>query len=212
MHAVFRLKGFPLPHVQATTSIQQTFVSALTALARPGTVLRYAPHRFVKQHQKGLWRAFVGCTATMGGGLGLVGLHVLEIVPTVVAHVGLWIFALPILPLFAVVMGVGYSLNAMPEELTLSTRQRFLRLGAHVANKDHHSRPLLKEFGGQLEKGFPNQWWESVCVALEEYDTALNTRVQYEQKQMEEERLQEVFVAAVDTVNSSNRPSKHITV
>lgn len=206
----FRLKGFPLPHVQATTSIQQTFVSALTALARPGTVLRYAPHRFVKQHRKALWGAFVGCAAIIGVGLGLVGLHAVDLAPTVVAHVGLWMFAAPILPLFAVVMGVGYSLNAMPEDITLSTRQRFLRLGAEVAGKDQHIRPLLKEFGAQLDNGFPNQWWESVCVVLSEYNTELNRRAHYEATCLADEQLHEVFVEAVEPHSVPH--SKHITL
>lgn len=211
MRALFRLKGFSLPKVQSYTSIQQTFVSHMQGLAAPGSVLGYAAHRWVKRFRKPLWRIFVGSALSFVGGLALMGVGVLAQF-LALAHIGAWLFALSILPLFGVVMAVGYSLNVMPEALTTTTRKRFLSLGAEVARKDRAVRPLLKAFGEQLQHGFANQWWESVCVALEEYNTALDQRTQYEQRVHHDEQLERVFVESVNDDVQPQSSTEHIRV
>lgn len=209
MRALFRLKGFSIPKVECHTSIQQTFVSQMQALAAPGSVLGYAAHRWVKRFRKPLWRIFVGSAISFVGGVALIGVGALTSL-SVFAYVGVWLFALSILPLFGMIMAVGYSLNIMPEVLTATTRKRFLSVGADVAHKDRMVRPLLKEFGEQLSTGFPNQWWESVCVALEEYNRALDQRTHYEQQVYRDEQLERVFVEAVDNSVPPQSSPEHI--
>ena len=211
MRALFRLKGFSFPNVECHTSIQQTFVSHMQRLAAPGSVLGYAAHRWVKRYRKPLWRIFKGAALSFVGGLGLMGVGVLAQF-LALAHIGAWLFALSILPLFGVVMAVGYSLNVMPEALNAATRNRFLSVGAEVARKDRAVRPMLKKFGEQLKHGFPNQWWESVCVALEEYNRALDQRTQYEQRVHHDEQLERVFVQSVDDGVQSQSSTEHIRV
>lgn len=213
MRALFRLKGFSLPKVESYTSIQHTFVTQMQNLARPGSVLGYSAHRWVKRFRKTLWRTFAGAALSMGAGVGVIGLSALGApLPQIVVYVGAWLFAGSILPVFGVAMAVGYSLNVMPEQLTETTRNRFLKLGAEVAHKDRMARPLLKQFGEQLDKGFPNQWWESACLVLEEYNNALNTRILGEQKQKDNETLHEVFVEAVEPLDPSAPKTQHITL
>lgn len=198
MRALFRLTGFSLPKVESHTSIQNTFVTQMQNLARPGSVLGYSAHRWVKRFRKPLWRTLVVSVSTMVMGLGLMGLYTLG-APTLIPYIGAWMFAISILPMFGVVMAVGYSLNVMPEPLSNTTRNRFLKVGAEVAQKDRAVRPLLKEFGAQLTKGFPNQWWESVCLALEEYNNALDQRARWEERTYDEQHLESVFVEAVNS-------------
>lgn len=213
MRALFRLKGFSLPKVEPHTSIQNTFVTRMHDLARPGSVLGYSAHRWIKRFRKSLWRTFVVSAASMGVGLGVLGLAALGVpLPSFIVHIAAWMFALSILPLFGVIMATGYSLNVMPEPITNTTRNRFLKIGADVAHKDRMVRPLLKEFGVQLDKKFPNQWWESVCLALEEYNHALNSRILYEQKQNDNEALQEVFAQAVEHVDAVRPSTQHISL
>ena len=199
MRALFRLKGFSLPKVESHTSIQNTFVTQMQNLARPGSVLGYSAHRWVKRFRKPLWRTFAVSSSTMVIGLGLMGLYAVG-APTLIAHIGAWLFAVSILPVFGVVMAFGYSLNVMPETLGSSTRNRFLKVGAEVARKDRAVRSLLKEFGGQLDQSFPQQWWESVCLALEEYNRALDQRAQWEERQYDEQQLESVFIESVNSL------------
>lgn len=213
MRALFRLKGFSLPEMESYTSIQNTFVTQMQNLARPGSVLGYSAHRWVKRLHKPLWRTFAVAALSMGVGLGLIGLSALGApVSQTIVHAGAWLFVLSILPLFGVAMAVGYSFNVMPEQITQTTRNRFLKLGAEVAHKDRMARPLLKQFGEQLDKGFPNQWWESACLVLEEYNNALNTRILGEQKQKDNETLHQVFMEAVGPIDPSTPKTQHITL
>lgn len=80
------------------------------------------------------------------------------------------------------------------------TEQRFLDLGAELALKDKAIAPLLKAFGGQLKKGRPQEWWESVLLAMETYNSDIERRVEMNTKATEQTRRQEAFDAAVEPV------------
>lgn len=203
MHAFSNLSGFCLPTVMGTTSIQETFIQAMRKHSTGGRLLRYTAHPWVQKHRKGLWRTFVG---SMGGGaLGLMGtvIGMLVAAPQTFISVSAVVFMFSVVAWCLVAMIVGYSMQTMIEPLSERTRQRFLRLAVELAQKDKSVRPVLLAYSKQLRRERPEQWWASVCVSMEEYNNALNSRAQWRLNEVEVERLEEVLVELVHPATAS---------
>lgn len=194
-----RLTGFSLPHVEATTSIQDTFVRQMSELASAQGFWRYSPHWLFKKHG-GLLKQVAGWSlAALVASLGVFGAHVLFGVDIALLHVAAYTFAVSAITGQVLLTAFLWSLRQLPSRMNERTAQRFLELGAELALKDKAVAPLLKAFGGQLKKGRPQEWWESVLLAMKTYNSAIERRADMHNKAVEQTARQEAFDTAVET-------------